>query len=63
MGGQAKNSVKMKCCKDLDFDFNYVHDYDIIIIALERGSSKFTGLLSLPARVIQVNSSDLLHVR
>ena len=41
--GQAKSSTKVNgalACNE-NFEFNYIHDYDVIRFALKRGSSKF----------------------
>ena len=48
-GGQAKNVMETNgvLVRHENFDFNYIHDYDIIIIGHER-SNKVTGMLSLP---------------
>ena len=48
-GGQAKNIVETSGAlahREI-FEFNYIYDYDVIIIGHER-SSKVTGMLSLP---------------
>ena len=48
-GGQAKNILETNgaLARHEIFKFNYIHDYDVIIINHER-SSKITGMLSLP---------------
>ena len=48
-GGQAKNIMETNgaLARREFFDFNYIHDYDVIIIGHER-SSKVAGMLSLP---------------
>ena len=47
-GGQAKNIMETNgvLARRKIFKFNFIHDYDIIIIGHER-SSKATGMLSL----------------
>ena len=47
MGGQEKNIVGIN--GTLACDFNYIHDYVVIIIGCEHSSSRLTGILSLPA--------------
>ena len=48
-GGQAKNIMESNgaLARREIFKFNFIHDYDVIIIGHER-SSKVTGMLSLP---------------
>ena len=47
--GQAKNIMESNgaLARREIFEFNFIHDYDVIIIGHER-SSKVTGMLSLP---------------
>ena len=43
MGGQAKNSTEINgaLVRHENLELNYIHDCDVIIFALMRGSSKF----------------------
>ena len=59
MGGQAKSSIEIygALVRRENFEFNYIHDYDVIIFVLERGSSKFK-VQSLPTSVFRPSEGD-----